>query len=428
MRHRYHELTSARNWTEAENAILKEAVQREAMRYHATQLQAQGIEAISALKDVSLSEYNQVKENLDWRRIAANVPGRVPSMCKVQWLSHEHPGVNRSPWTDEERIDLKRAVEEARRPVSPTLDPSNHEEEGLYGIDWEFVVGFLGTGRIASDCMRAYRSSFAKALPINWTPELDQCLLDAVSQFGEKNMANVAMSMPIVLSRQQCASRFVILKGTQQRGKWSPEEDQKLEALAEQFLEGTKGRWRLIAEKMGTRSDRQCRLRFQNVLDKSLRRDDWSDTEDQIIRDVVTKNDKIDYADLAKRLNRPLEMIRHRATAISKGQQPSKTIYRKAVKLSNPRAKGTESTEPSTSRIAQTPDEMAHHRAGTSQSDHTAPQLLIGDAQDDTASPSESDSEFEIGLSTRQARAMRKIQREEARMQKLRQLGDRGNT
>jgi hypothetical protein len=38
--------------------------------------------------------------------------------------------------------------------------------------------------------MKAYRSSFAKALPVNWTPELDQRLLDAVSQFGEKNMAN----------------------------------------------------------------------------------------------------------------------------------------------------------------------------------------------------------------------------------------------
>jgi hypothetical protein len=32
-----------------------------------------GIDAISTLKDVPLSEYNQVKENLDWKRIAANV-------------------------------------------------------------------------------------------------------------------------------------------------------------------------------------------------------------------------------------------------------------------------------------------------------------------------------------------------------------------
>jgi hypothetical protein len=69
------------------------------------------------------------------------------------------------------------------------------------------------------------------------------------------------MSMPIVLSRQQCASRLVVLKGTQNRGKWSLEEDQRLERLAEEYPEGTKGRWRLIAEKMATRGDRQCRLR-----------------------------------------------------------------------------------------------------------------------------------------------------------------------
>jgi hypothetical protein len=64
-------------------------------------------------------------------------------MCKVQWLSHEHPGVNRGEWTDEERAELKKAVQEARRPMSPNLDPS-HDEQGLYGIDWEFVAGFLG--------------------------------------------------------------------------------------------------------------------------------------------------------------------------------------------------------------------------------------------------------------------------------------------
>jgi hypothetical protein len=50
-------------------------------------------------------------------------------------------------------------------------------------------------------------------------------------------------------------------------------------------------------------------IRFQNVLDKSVRRDDWTDTEDQIIQDTVAKQEKIDYVDLAKRLNRPLEVV-----------------------------------------------------------------------------------------------------------------------
>jgi len=38
--------------------------------------------------------------------------------------------------------------------------------------------------------MKAYRSSFGKAVPTTWTPELDAALLEAVGRCGEKNMTN----------------------------------------------------------------------------------------------------------------------------------------------------------------------------------------------------------------------------------------------
>jgi hypothetical protein len=69
-------------------------------------------------------------------------------MCKVRWLAHEHPGVQRGPWTEAERMDLKRAVAEATRPLSPsgTETPAEEERE----IDWEVVAGYMGVSYSSS--------------------------------------------------------------------------------------------------------------------------------------------------------------------------------------------------------------------------------------------------------------------------------------
>jgi hypothetical protein len=63
-------------------------------------------------------------------------------MCKVRWLAHEHPGVKRGPWTEAERLDIKRAVNEATRPLSPAGAETLTEEERE--IDWEVVAGYMG--------------------------------------------------------------------------------------------------------------------------------------------------------------------------------------------------------------------------------------------------------------------------------------------
>lgn len=70
------------------------------------------------------------------------------------------------------------------------------------------------------------------------------------------------MSMPIVLSRQQCLNRYTVLTSTKNAGKWSYEEDELLERLVDEVPEGTNKRWKVIAERMGTRTDRQCRQRY----------------------------------------------------------------------------------------------------------------------------------------------------------------------
>lgn len=73
------------------------------------------------------------------------------------------------------------------------------------------------------------------------------------------------MSMPIALNKQQVQARYTLLTTTRNTGKWFPEEDQLLEQLAEEYPEGTKKRWAVIACKMKEggkeRTERQCRER-----------------------------------------------------------------------------------------------------------------------------------------------------------------------
>lgn len=312
---RYNDLTSSRNWTESENNALKDAVQREAMRTHALQLQSQGFDAIAALQDIPLSNYGDVKENLDWTRISRYVPNRLPSMCKVRWLASEHPSVQRGPWTEAERLDLQQAVREATRPLSPEHEGATEKEQE---IDWEVVAGFMGNGRIAADCMKAYRSSFGKPVPTVWTSELDAALLAAVAKCGENNMTNVAMSMPIVLSRAQCASRYSVLKAPKASGKWSTEEDEQLRHLVDEIPDGTKDRWNVISKRMGSRTGRQCRSHFFEALDQSVERGEWTEAEDAILKEAINASAKLDWKTLAQHLNRPVTMLRRRVNAMSK--------------------------------------------------------------------------------------------------------------
>jgi len=136
----------------------------------------------------------------------------------------------------------------------------------------------------------------------------------------------VAMSMPIVLSRQQCSNRYSVLTSTKNTGKWSLEEDELLEKLVDEVPEGANKRWKIISERMGSRTDRQCRqrsalflfrnnrfltiLRWNGVLDKSVKRGDWSEEEDQALRAALEASDKPDPRELAGKLNRPTLMVR----------------------------------------------------------------------------------------------------------------------
>eukprot|EP00951_Prasinocladus_malaysianus_P034067 scaffold341403_cov36-Prasinocladus_malaysianus.AAC.1 len=61
---------------------------------------------------------------------------------------------------------------------------------------------------------------------------------------------------------------------------WTPEEDEKLRKLVEEF--GPK-KWSLISQNLKTKGSKQCRRRWKNYLNAEIKKGGWSPEEDAIL-------------------------------------------------------------------------------------------------------------------------------------------------
>jgi Myb-like DNA-binding domain len=71
-------------------------------------------------------------------------------------------------------------------------------------------------------------------------------------------------------------------------GKWTPEEDERLKSIVDK--NGARN-WKVVAEELGNaRTDVQCLHRWNKVLRPGLHKGPWTDLEDRIVRESVEEN------------------------------------------------------------------------------------------------------------------------------------------
>ncbi|OMO58688.1 hypothetical protein COLO4_34418 [Corchorus olitorius] len=113
-----------------------------------------------------------------------------------------------------------------------------------------------------------------------WSEEEDILLTEAVKKYNARNWKKIAECVP-GRSDIQCLHRWQkVLDPGVLKGPWTKEEDDCITKLVAKY--GCK-RWSVIARLLGGRIGKQCRERWYNHLDPSIRRDSWTEEEESIL-------------------------------------------------------------------------------------------------------------------------------------------------
>jgi myb proto-oncogene protein len=112
-----------------------------------------------------------------------------------------------------------------------------------------------------------------------WGAEDDKLLHAAVNLHNGKNWKKISDGVPD-RNGVQCYQRWQRLKPGVIKGNFTSEEDRVLRSMA--GAQHAKN-WREIAKQLPGRSGKQCRDRWCNVLDPSLKKSKWTNVEDEVV-------------------------------------------------------------------------------------------------------------------------------------------------
>lgn len=108
---------------------------------------------------------------------------------------------------------------------------------------------------------------------LTWSDEEDDLLRAAVEKHGIDSWASVAADVPR-RTAQQCQARWIkALRRAEQKGPWTPEEDAVImDAVAAESGSADKVKWTEVAKGLPGRIGKQCRERYFNHLDPTIKR------------------------------------------------------------------------------------------------------------------------------------------------------------
>ncbi|KAG0746597.1 hypothetical protein G6F57_008400 [Rhizopus arrhizus] len=216
---------------------------------------------------------NYPVSKIDWHRVSfCHVICRDPNECLMQWTTQEHPTINKRPWRKQEAEKLNSLV-------------ACHGEKG----QWEKIANELGTNRTISQCFSRYMANknAKEQTGTKWTQQEDVRLTRAVKLLGDCNWQQIAAAIG-GRTGQQCLQRWSkSIDPSIRRQRWQADEDEALKRAAR--LYGV-GNWRLIQRLVPGRTDMQCRERWVNALDDSVRHGPFTEEEKEQVKALVEKH------------------------------------------------------------------------------------------------------------------------------------------
>ncbi|PWA85195.1 myb domain protein 4r1 [Artemisia annua] len=209
---------------------------------------------------------------VNWEQLASMyLTGRSGPECESRWRNCEDPLINRGKWTTHEEKKMLHCF--SNRGFS----------------NWIDIARELKTNRTPYQCLSRFQRSLNPSILNNeWTPTEDEELRKAVAEYGETNWQLIAS---IVSGRTgtQCSNRWKkSLNPLRERvGRWDPDEDKRLKIAVRLF--GAKN-WNKITKFVPGRTQVQCRERWVNCLNPSLKMDRWTEEEDMKLKAAVEEH------------------------------------------------------------------------------------------------------------------------------------------
>jgi hypothetical protein len=196
-------------------------------------------------------------------------------------------GKRRASTKGKGRAPKSRHTQGDRTTVARKEEGQEEEEEEVEEQDaspFEGEGGELTTAASAVLRAKEVDPSYTGTHCIPWSEEEDVLLVNSVKVNGAPNWKSVAATVPD-RNHEQCRQRWSkVHKSGTRCGLWSPDEDMHLTSLVKTCTSRDSRRmWTQIAALVEGRTSKQCRERWCNHLDPTIRHDTFDTHEDALL-------------------------------------------------------------------------------------------------------------------------------------------------
>ncbi|XP_077956210.1 uncharacterized protein LOC120816369 isoform X2 [Gasterosteus aculeatus] len=183
---------------------------------------------------------------------------------------------------------MARSVQ-SEEPVNNVHEPESRVQTSLRRQPSPCSRAAVMSSRSRRSCTRGRSSCFGRKGRFSsknlqkpgWTNEEDDTLHRLVQEFGSNSWSSVSLHVKGQRSDVECQRRWQHIKNPELvKGPWTHDEDESVLKLVQKY--GVK-RWSLIAKHLHTRNGKQCRERWHNHLNPTVKKSGWTLEEDLTI-------------------------------------------------------------------------------------------------------------------------------------------------